>query len=122
MSQAEAYARLLAMRQGLYLEGGVMRGPEKLQEEQAGRDDQLPVWVQNLRAGPKVKRLAQQTVVQDGNPSVIMSVEGQPGGDGRPPAPDEEGVKTAVQNFRKILMDIEKQQAMQREQLEKVVQ
>jgi len=119
MSQAEAYARLLAMRQGLYLEGGVMRGQEKLQEGQAGRDDQLPVWVQNLRAGPKVKGVAQQTVGQDGRPSVVMSVEEQPDGDGSPP---EEGVKTAVQNFRKILMDIEKQQALQREQLEKVVQ
>jgi hypothetical protein len=83
------------------------------------KKDQLPLSVQNQRRRVLQVGEAQGvtgTEAQDGTDTpVIMTMQGQPLG-------DKEGVQTAVQNFRKILMDIEKQQALQREQLEGVVQ
>jgi hypothetical protein len=96
------------MRQGLYDGSGVaiMQKEQVTTGLQDTQKDQLPLSLQKLRRRP-----VQVDTGADSLP-VVMSVEDRP----------DKSVQTAVQNFRKILMDIEKQQALQREQLEKVVQ
>jgi hypothetical protein len=114
LSQAEAYARLLAMRQGLYDGSGVaiMQKEQVTTGLQDTQKDQLPLSLQKLRRRPVQVDTGADSLPETESTPVIMSVEGR----------QDKSVQTAVQNFRKILMDIEKQQALQREQLEKVVQ
>jgi hypothetical protein len=102
------------MRQGLYDGSGVaiMQKEQVTTGLQDTQKDQLPLSLQKLRRRPVQVDTGADSLPETESTPVIMSVEGR----------QDKSVQTAVQNFRKILMDIEKQQALQREQLEKVVQ
>lgn len=119
LSQSEAYARLLAMRQGLYdgQSGGVyVTG--------LGAEESLPLWAKNLRRQGSMDIRAAESpsgkvpIPESTGGKVPVTISTGAAGD----SVDDPSVKTAVQNFRNILIDIEKQQALQRDQLKRVIQ
>jgi hypothetical protein len=125
LSQSEAYARLLAMRQGLY-EG--QRGVLVTGLGEKSAEESLPLWAKNLRRqGARDIKAADEIPESNGGKGptpestgkIPVAISTGAAGDS---AVDDQSVKTAVQNFRNILIDIEKQQALQRDQLKRVIQ
>lgn len=130
LSQSEAYARLLAMRQGLY-EG--QRGVLVTGLGEKSAEESLPLWAKNLRRQGAMNTKTTDTVAAESPGKVPESPGKVPESTGKVPVTistvaagdstvDDQSVKTAVQNFRNILIDIEKQQALQRDQLKRVIQ
>jgi hypothetical protein len=121
LSQSEAYARLLAMRQGLY-EG--QRGVYVTGLGAKAAEESLPLWAKNLRRQGAMDIAAAESPggkvpIPESIGKVPVTISTGAAGDS---AVDDQSVKTAVQNFRNILIDIEKQQALQRDQLKRVMQ
>lgn len=122
LSQSEAYARLLAMRQGLY--DGQSGGVYVTGLGAKATEESLPMWAKNLRRQGAMDIRAADEIPESPGGKVPT-----PESTGKVPVTistgdsvDDPSVKTAVQNFRNILIDIEKQQALQRDQLKRVIQ
>lgn len=145
LSPAQAYARLLAMRRQPcdFAEAvnfpGAPAPPEQDTAETAVPPGTGYVTVAQRQPGAPPAGDGYVGIPASGAPTrqpaggipLTMSVEGRPGvPEGRPGTPggqpqspadvDEGRIKTAVQNFRNILTDIERQQSQQRGQLERL--
>lgn len=116
LSAAEAYARLLAMRRGELLDvGGQVPGGLGIINGQVpgmrGAMDKGGLGIVNGQVQPGGDREA--------IPVTITGAAAGPTGAGQGSV--KNSVKDAVQNFRNILIDIEKQQALQSRQLKRLV-
>jgi hypothetical protein len=112
LSQSEAYARLLAMRQGQAVNNQkllmLLQGREGVGSAASVRNIETPEDLLRERRSKTPEDLLREKSMETPRES-RMGME----------TPE---TKLAVQNFRDILIDIEKQQALQRNQLKRVME